>query len=370
MKIAQISHIAESVPPEKYGGTERVVYNLTEELVRRGHEVTLFGSGDSRTSAKLVSVSPTALRKTHIKDIYGSNAITMFHIGFAYQYQDEFDIIHDHFAPISAPIANLAHTPTVLTMHGAFDELNKGLYENLDNLNLVTISNQQKRLAPSLKNIIGTVYNGLAMEHYPFRSDPKNYLLFVGRISAQKGVHIAINVAKRLHIQLVIAAKLDPLEIPYFEKYVKPHLNDPLIYWVGEVAEKERNNLMKNALCFLHPVTWAEPFGLTMIEAMACGCPVVAFDQGSIPEIVKDSKTGYVVKTENQMVQAVKQIKKIDRLTCRQYALSKFSAKRMTDEYEIIYQTIISNKLTYDIKRRLTGLTPFSKFLRPQDRNN
>lgn len=340
MKIAQIAPIIERVPPKKYGGTERVVYALTEELVKRGHKVTLFASGDSLTSAELVSVYPKALREAKIKDLYGLNVYTVMNIGLAYSRQNEFDIIHDHNGHLSLPTANIAKTPVVMTLHGAFSPENKRLFETLNRLHYVSISHAQAQSAPKL-NYAGNVYNGLYMEHYPFGEEDAGYLLFVGRISMEKGVHVAIDVAEYLNLPLIIAAKLESVDLPYFNEYIGPRLSET-VKWIGEVDENERNRLMSKALCTLHPITWKEPFGLTMIEAMACGSPVVGMNKGSVPEIIKDGISGFVVNDTDEMIEAVSRIKTIDRAQCRTYALENFGAVNMADGYERVYREILS----------------------------
>ncbi len=357
MKIAQIAPIIESIPPQKYGGTERVVYSLTEELVRRGHDVTLFASGDSLTTAKLCSVYPRALRVTNIPDLYGDNIWNALHIGLAYQQQNQFDIIHDHTSqnsPSSIALAQLAQKPVVVTLHGPIDEAHKVIFEVFHKPHLVTISQSQAKPAPNL-HYAGNVYNGLSMASYPFSAKDDGYLLYVGRISHEKGIHHAIETAQALHLPFIIAAKLDDTDRPYFEKYIKPHLNDQ-IRWIGEVDETQRNELMSKAKCFLHPVTWPEPFGLTLIESMACGCPVVAFNQGSIPEVIQHGKTGFVTENVEEMINAVQQIGTIDRQYCRTYSLKNFSAKRMADGYEKIYQDMINQQSS--IKDKVPQVSP------------
>lgn len=339
MKIAQIAPVIERVPPKKYGGTERVVYALTEELVKRGHDVTLFASGDSITSAKLVPIYPRALREARLKDIYGLNIYTLLDFGLAFQRQDEFDIIHDHNGYAALPTANIARTPAVITMHGAFTPENRPIFQMLKKPHIVTISQAQARYAPGI-NHAGTVHNGLNMEHYPFSDTHENYLLYVGRIALEKGVHYAIETAIHLDLRLIIAAKLEPMDRPYFQEYIEPFLSET-IEWIGEVDEEERNRLMSKAMCFLHPVTWHEPFGLTLIEAMACGCPVVAFAKGSIPEIVVHGKTGFVVSTVEEMIDAVERINIIERRECREHVLKNFNAEKMAEGYEEIYRTIL-----------------------------
>lgn len=346
MKIAMVAPIVERIPPKKYGGTERVIYNLTEELTRRGHEVTLFASGDSKTSAKLISVIPRSLREMGAKDLYGTNTWAMLNIGLAYEMQDYFDIIHDHHYEISAAVANLSETPVVLTMHGVINEDNKTLFEFLDNIYYVSISKSQVRYVPKL-NLAGNVYNGLAMDSYPFSDQDEGYLLFVGRITEQKGVHLAMDAAWKLGLPLIIAAKLDEVahDLGYFKKFIKPRLKkyQRLVRWIGEVDEAERNKLMSKALCVLHPVRWPEPFGLTLIESMACGAPVIAFNKGSIPEVIVSGKTGFVVENLSQMIKAIKRISSIKRSECREHALTNFSASRMADGYEQIYEKLLQS---------------------------
>ncbi|HEV8666715.1 MAG TPA: glycosyltransferase family 4 protein [Candidatus Paceibacterota bacterium] len=340
MKIAQVAPIVERVPPRTYGGTERVVHALTEELVKRGHEVTLFASGDSITSAKLESVYPRSLREAKLPDLYGANTWTMLNLGLAYELQDEFDIIHDHMMPLSLPTANIASVPVVGTMHGAFTATNRRLFQTLRNPHMVSISQAQVFSAPSI-NHAATIYNGLPMEHYPFSDTNDGYLLYVGRLSLEKGVHHAIEAAEQLDMPLILAAKLDPIDQAYFKAYIEPRLSSR-VQWIGEVNEEERNKLMSKAKCFLHPVTWREPFGLTLIEAAATGCPVVAFNRGSIPEIIKTGVTGYVVEDIDSMIDAVGNIDTINRAACREHALTNFSAKRMADKYEELYKKLAS----------------------------
>lgn len=350
LKIAQIAPIIERIPPKKYGGTERVVHALTEELVQRGHEVTLFASGDSITSAKLVSVCPTSLREVNAEDLYGLNSVKLLQIGTAYNMQHQFNIIHDHNNHTSILAAQYASVPVVMTYHGAFTTASTKLFEKLSNPYFVAISESQAKSAPNV-SFFAVVHNGLVMNDYPVSNTHDNYLLYVGRISQIKGVHFAIQVSKELRIPLIIAAKLDTAslnDIKYFHQFIEPELEKNSIHWLGEVTEEERNRLMSKALCMLHPATWEEPFGLTIIEAMACGCPVVAFNRGSIPEIVIDGKTGYVVEDVAGMKKAIRKIDNVSRSTCRQYALTTFTAETMADKYEELYYRILKQGIFYD----------------------
>lgn len=346
MRIAQIAPIIERVPPTTYGGIERSVYYITEELVKRGHDVTLFASGDSVTSAKLSAVVPTALKEMKHSDPYGPNALTALHYGFAYSMQNDFDVIHDHMNNISLAAANLSTTPVITNMHGPFTPELRQLYSTLTNPYVVTISKKQYEMGPKNLNHVGTVYHGIPVEEFPFSSTHDGYLLFVGRITMEKGVHLAIAAAKQLGIPLIIAAKLEKTfkpDLDYYEKYVKPELNDK-IQWIGPVDIKTRNNLMKKALAFLHPTNWPEPFGLTLIEAMACGAPVIACNQGSIPEIIADQKTGFVVHSLDEMIQGIKKVESINRQECRKHVETNFNTQKMVDSYEKIYQGVLSRK--------------------------
>lgn len=356
MRIAQIAPIIERVPAKKYGGTERVVYELTEELVARGHDVTLFASGDSITSAKLVSVYPTALREANIcSTANGANMWSLYNIGLAYQMQDQFDIIHDHTHVLGLPTANLATTPVVTTLHDPVFPSYKPMFETFTKPSVITISKSQSASLQNANNI-GTVYNGLTMDHYPFSDTHQGYLLFVGTFREEKGAHIAIQAARTLNMSLILAGKLDDWQLPYFNKHVKPYLSDSIVY-VGEVDEKQRNKLMSKALCFLHPISWLEPFGLTLIESMACGTPVVAFNKGSIPEVVADGKTGFVCKDFSDLLEKITKVDTISRAGCRTYALTQFNRQRMTDGYLAIYRKIL--RTTYH-------KLPLSTFPAPQ----
>jgi glycosyltransferase involved in cell wall biosynthesis len=345
MRIAQIASLVERVPPKKYGGIERVVHALTEELVARGHEVTLFASGDSKTSATLNSTTKRALRGTNVVPLYGNNLPYLHLLGRAFAMHEQFDVIHHHVGYAALPLAELVRTPTIMTIHNPVLKEHLPIYEEFKKTYIVSISADQGRDIAHL-NYAGVVHNGLPFDHYPFSAKHDGYLLYVGRICEEKGTREAVEVARRLDLPLILAAKLDdtvPEAQEYFAKYVKPHLGKK-IRWVGEVSETKRNKLMSRAMAFLHPGTWREPFGLTLIEAMACGTPVVAFNNGSIPEIVVDGQTGFVVQTVSQMARAVKHIQEIDRTYTKDYARKNFSARRMANEYEELYRAIARKK--------------------------
>jgi glycosyltransferase involved in cell wall biosynthesis len=340
MKIAQLSSLIERVPPKKYGGAERVVHYLTEELVKRGHDVTLLASGDSETKGNLTSVSPHSLREMYISD---TSAFTILNVTKAYKNSSDFDIIHNHVDYFALPSAHLSSTPTITTLHGPITLENKNIYKEYNKLHLVSISNAQRGKEKQL-GWLSTIYNGIPIERFPFSEKHKDYLLFVGRISLEKGTHIAMDIAMALDKKLIIAAKLDKADIDYFNQYVAPRLYNDKIKWVGEVTEKERNKLMSEAMCMLHPITWSEPFGMTIIEAMACGCPVVAFNKGSIPELIVSSKTGFIVEKEVDMTKAIEKVKSISRKACRRHVEKNFNLKKMVDSYEKLYYEIVNDQ--------------------------
>jgi glycosyltransferase involved in cell wall biosynthesis len=334
LRIAQIAPIVWRTPPKRYGGIERVVYYLTEELVKRGHKVTLFATGDSQTSGRLSYVFPNALMEARIGESEVFNKWRIFHTLQAYKRAEEFDIIHDHTVVETPRI----ETPVVFTHHGLISKVARDL--SVPNIYSVAISHAQSKEAPGAK-ISSVIHNGLPMENYPFSEKPMDYLLFVGRFSKQKGAHHAVRVALELNMKLILVAKKEDRDEKYFNQYIKPNLINRKIEWIGEVDDKHRNYLMCNAKALLHPAIWEEPFGLNMIEAMACGCPVVGFKRGSIPEIIEDGKTGFIVKNVSQMISAIKKIDSINRLYTREYSLSNFSAKKMADRYEKLYYEIL-----------------------------
>ncbi len=352
MRIGMIAPPIENVPPKMYGGTERVVSTLTEELVRRGHDVTLFASGQSKTSAKLVSVFPKALRDAYPdpKNIMQRVKITLMHLGNAYALQDQFDIIHDHTGFFGLSFAQGSKTPVVSTMHGLMTPDITTVAEQFSKPYLVSISHSQRQSATHL-NFIANIYNGLRMGSYPFSRVDKGYLLAVGRFSPEKGIHNAITIARKTNLPLLIAAKLEDSNREYFQTQIKPFLNEK-IQWIGEVTEKQRNALMSHALCFLHPLEWEEPFGLTIIEAMSCGTPVIAFDKGSMKEIIRHGKTGFIAKNVTDAISLIKRIRTIDREYCRRYSLTHFSGDIMATEYETVYEEILLQNALQGTKQK------------------
>ena len=342
MKIAMLAPLIERIPPKRYGGTERFISYLTDELVKRGHEVYLFATGDSITKAKLISTTNHPLREMYVSD---TTVFTIINVTKVYKNSNQFDIIHNNADYLAFPMAHFVSTPTVTTLHGPVNLENKNIYEVYRDLNFVSISKSQRKLGQNL-NWLTTIHHGIPISSFPFKSKPKDYLLIVGRISPEKGTHIAMDIAMALNKELIIAAKLDKNDVDYFNQYVAPRLSNGKIRWVGEVDDKERNKLMSEALCMLHPVTWPEPFGFVLVEAMATGCPVIAFNKGSIPEIVINKKTGFVVEKEKEMIQAIKKISSISRRACRNHVKENFNLKKMVDSYEKLYYRIVYERTT------------------------
>ncbi len=345
LKIAMVAPLIEPVPPPLYGGTERVVSVLTEELVRRGHEVTMFASGDSQTSAQLVACCERGLRLDPTAKDYV--AYTLFGCGEAYVRADEFDIIHNHNDYIAFPFARMALTPTVTTVHGRLDlpEVSR-IYEAFSEQRLVSISNDQQTWLENGR-WVGTVHNGIDIDNYHFREEAGDYLVFLGRIAPEKRVDRAIEIARDVGMRLIIAAKVDKVDQDYYENAIKPLIerNPSVIEFIGEVDEREKDQLLGGAYAYLFPVDWPEPFGLTMAEAMATGTPVIATRAGSVPEVVIDGETGFVCRSFSAMVNAVSRIGEIDRRVCRAYVEEHFSPRAMADGYEQVYAAIATNRI-------------------------
>jgi len=338
LKIAQIAPLQESVPPKGYGGTERVVSWLTEELVRRGHEVTLFATGDSYTSARLVPVVPHALRPLEVPDF---TPATMLALGLAFDRAAEFDIIHSHVDAPSIPFARLVRTPVVFTMHGRLDlPWMRTLYDGYTDVNLVSVSDNQRRLLPTW-NWLGTVYNGIDLNDYTLRPRKGEYLAFLGRISPEKGVEEAIQVARLTSLPLKIAAKVDPREREYYEQRVHHLIAPPDIEFVGEVNQREKDAFLGRACALIFAIRWPEPFGLAMVEALATGTPVIAGRFGSVPEVIEDGVTGFVCDSVEEMALTVERLGEIDRVACRRAVEERFSAQTMASGYEAVYQRLV-----------------------------
>lgn len=344
MRIAQVVPLQVAVPPKAYGGTERVVHNLTEALVRLGHDVTLFASGDSETSAKLVpmidqaicfnpEIDATALHTAMLQDIY--------------RQADQFDVIHSHLDYLTLPFVDRTSTPTVLTLHGSLKKMEwDSVLHAYAHANYISISDSQRSDIPDL-NWLATVHHGIDVDSFKYYPKQGQYLAFVGRMSPEKRADVAIEVAKRTGIPLKIAAKVDSREMPYFESVIKPLLDHPLIEWLGEVGEAEKRELMGNALALILPIDWPEPFGMVFIESLACGTPVITCPRGSVPELLKDGITGYSGCTVEELVDAVDKVRSVSRLGCRRYAKRRFDMRRMALEYVNVYSKVMGRRTLF-----------------------
>jgi glycosyltransferase involved in cell wall biosynthesis len=342
MKIAQVAPLHESVPPKTYGGTERVVHYLTEALVQQGHEVTLFASADSCTSAKLHPTVSEALRLAPEKR--DPLPWHMLQIAQVSNIAESFDIIHFHTDFCHFPLWRKMRTPQVTTLHGRLDLPDlKPLFNEFSDMPVISIANHQREPLP-MAHWTDTVYNGIPVDLYDFQAKGGDYLAFLGRMSPEKGAEAAIEIALRAEMPLKMAAKIDVLDQEYFETCIRPRLNHPLIEFIGEVDEKGKNELLGGAKALLFPIAWPEPFGLVMIEAMACGTPVIAYRRGSVTEVMIDGMTGYIVESEEEAVSAIARIDQIDRGTCRSYFEKHFSSDRMARSYVNVYQKLIARQ--------------------------
>ena len=345
MRIAQVAPLWERVPPPAYGGIEIVVSLLTDELVRRGHEVTLFASGDSLSLANLESVHSCALRQDPTVKEY--EIYEMLQLTQVYDQAEDFDIIHSHRGCAALPYANFVKTPTIHTLHGIFTSDNEKMFRRSRQQSFVSISNAQRDARLGL-NCISTVYNGIDVDSYKFYAQPDEspYLAFLGRLSPEKGPHLAIEIAKRTGWNLKMAGKIDIVDREFYEQELAPHIDGEQIQYLGEANHVQKNTLMGGAIATLFPITWREPFGLVMVESMAAGTPVIGMRLGSTPEVIAHGKTGFLCDTVDECIAALHRIDEIDRAACRQRVIDQFSVQKMTDGYEAAYLQILTGKLT------------------------
>jgi glycosyltransferase involved in cell wall biosynthesis len=341
MRIAQVAPLWERVPPPAYGGTELVVSHLSDELVRRGHQVTLFATADSTTLAKLEPGAPQALRLAGITPVE-YQAYDLAQLTRVFAQADQFDIIHFHVDAIALPYANLSKTPVVHTVHGILAPWVEQVFVQNRHQNFVSISDSQRRNDLGL-NYVATVYNGIDPATYEFHAQPDNppYLAFLGRISPEKGPQLAIEIAKRTGWHLKIAGKVDRADREFYEKEVKPLIDGEQIVYLGEANHAQKSVIMGGAVATLCPLTWEEPFGLVMPESMVCGTPVIAIARGSAPELIVDGKTGFLCKDLEECVKAVDRVSEIDRRACREHVEKNFSALRMVSGYEAVYRKLL-----------------------------
>jgi len=334
MRIAEVSPLFESVPPRYYGGTERVVAYLTNELVRQGHRVTLFASGDSVTPAELVPACPEALRLSRQFSDWIPHYFVMLEEVF--KRREDFDVIHFHIDYLHFPFSQRENALHLTTLHGRLDIPDLvGLYREYRQMPVVSISNAQRRPLPWL-HWLGTAYHGIPANLYQLHERPGGYLAFLGRISPEKRVDRAVRIAERADVPLKIAAKVDKQDVEYYES-VKKLLKRPHVEYLGELGETEKQEFLGNALALLFPIDWPEPFGLVMIEAMACGTPTIAYPNGSVPEIIVDGLNGFLVDGVEDAVRAVNRIGSLDRKQCRRAFEERFTAARMASDYVSLF---------------------------------
>lgn len=338
MRIGQVSPLYESVPPRYYGGTERVVSYLTDELVRQGHDVTLFASGDSVTEAKLVAVTPRSLRlDDQCVDQLAHHILLLERVS---SMAERFDVIHYHIDYLHFPLSRRQRVPHVTTLHGRLDLPDlQPLYREFDDIPVVSISDAQRLPLPGA-NWVATVPHGLPVDLYSGREEPGEYLAFIGRISPEKGVDRAIEIGRRSGLPLRLAAKVDDVDRKYYDEQIAPLLEQPGIEFVGEIGERDKNDFLGRARALVFPIDWPEPFGLVMIEAMACGTPVIAFPAGSVPEVLEDEVTGFVVNGVDEAVDAVERARSIDRRRVRAEFERRFTAARMARDYVRLYEQL------------------------------
>jgi glycosyltransferase involved in cell wall biosynthesis len=341
MRIAQIAPLTEAVPPKLYGGTERVIHWLTEELVGLGHDVTLFASGDSRTSAKLEAGWPRALRLDGA--VRDANALHLAMLERVRRQASEFDFLHFHLDYYPFSLFSRQATPFLTTLHGRLDlpELHP-VFNACPLAPVVSISNSQRRPLPQAR-WVRTVYHGLPEQMLAPRPTPASYLAFLGRIAPEKAVDRAIHIARQCGIPLKIAAKVDRVDAEYYEQRIRPLIVPPHVEYIGEINDEQKSEFLSGAHALLATIDWPEPFGLVMIEAMACGTPVIAFNRGSVPEIVEDGLTGFIVEDELGAIGAVQRLGEIDRVQVRKRFEERFTARRMAQDYLGVYRTLHDN---------------------------
>ena len=337
MKIALLAPIAWRTPPEKYGPWEQVASNIAEGMVKKGLDVTLFATGNSHTAGKLEYVSETAYAEDNSID---PKVWECLHISNVMERAAEFDIIHNNFDFLPLTYSRLIDTPMVTTIHGFSSQQIMPVYKKYNgNNHYVSISNSDRSTE---LDYIATVYNGIDSKDFTFNEKPKDYLLFLGRIHPHKGTYESIQIAKKANRKLIISGLIQ--DEAYFNEKVKPYINDDDIVYVGNSGPKERDMLLGEATALLHPISFDEPFGLSVAEAMLCGTPVVAFDRGSMPESIEDNKTGCLVNSIDKAVEAINSISSIDRKYCRQWAMSNFSLDKMTEGYYNVYKQILETR--------------------------
>src|SRR5438105_3325441 len=352
MRIAQIAPLTEAIPPKLYGGTERVISWLTDELVALGHDVVLFASGDSETSATLEACWPKSLRLDG--SVRDPNALHMAVLERVRQRADDFDLLHFHLDYYPFSLFSRQSTPFVTTLHGRLDlPEHQVVFATFPSLPLISISDAQRRPVPHA-GWMRTIHHGLPEQLLTPQPVKPTYFAFLGRISPEKAVDQAIWIAKRCGVPLKIAAKVDPVDRDYFESEIRKLLMPPDVEYIGEISDSEKSIFLSGAIALLAPIAWAEPFGLVLIEAMACGTPVIAFNRGSVPEIIEGGLTGFVVEGKEEAVAAAARLSGLSRVTIRQRFEERFTARQMAREYLIVYRNLIEKRPYQQQPRRST----------------
>jgi len=341
MRILLLAPLWETVPPPAYGGTEAIVSLLSDRLALAGHDVDLFASGDSTTLGNLHWVYPRSLRTAY--DLRNPSPYDWLHNAIALSKAEEFDIVHNHSGELAMAMSHLIKTPMLTTMHDLITPDTKIIWDHYNRF-YNTISYAQRKSMPEIanRNFIGVVYNAIEVETFPYCEQKEDYLLFLAHIAPKKGTHHAIEVAKRLGKKLLIAGKVDRVGREYFAKEIEPKIDGKQIQFLGEVDAEQKRALYAKAYCLLAPLTWEEPFGLTIIEAMACGTPVIAFSRGAVPELIVEGKTGYLVQDVEQMVKAVYCIDQIEPCYCREHVERNFDVPRMINDYLAAYEKVLN----------------------------
>ena len=348
LKIAQVAPLWFPIPPEKYGGIEWIVYNLVEGLVKKGHDVTLFASGDSKAPkrCKFVPVHPTSLKKDGIS--WQDHTYELLTLNQVFRRAKEFDIIHSHIDLWEVYFPSLVKTVCLHTIHNPlYSSIKKDsrlfIFEKFKKNNYVAISKSQKKLSRIKLNFAGVIYNGIRIKEFDFNPFPKDHFIWSARINKHKGIENVIEIAEKTGIKLHLAGRLDEGQRDYFKEKIKPRLNDKIKY-IGEYSREEKSKFFGEARALIYPIEWEEPFGLNMAEAQACGTPVIAYNKGSVPEVVKNGKTGFVVNNIKEAIKAVKKIDQIDRRDCRKWVEGKFTSEKMVNGYEKLYYKLLDKK--------------------------
>lgn len=353
LRIAQVGPLWERIPPPTYGGTERVVYNLTEELVKQGHHITLFACGESQTSAELVAVYPRPLYQDNIP--WTNIMYPLLHYTAVFDRAQDFDIIHVHLNKasdyLSLPLFESIKSKVVFTLHFPYPTSQRRtdrhvVLQKYKDHNFISISNNQRRGGENL-NWLGTAYNGIDIAPYTASTTPKDYFFWLGKFNPDKGVTEAVKAANQANVKLILGGSIDNLDAEdrqYYEQQVKPLIDGQQIKYVGELNDEQKNNYYGGAIAFLNPLQWEEPFGLTMVESLACGTPVIAFARGAAPEIVTDQETGFLVNDVTSMVKRMAEVSQLNRTTCRQRAEQHFTAAKMTNTYITLYEKALSKQ--------------------------